>query len=275
MPSVAVSGRRARAALAVALTALVALMLTTTRARADYQGPDENASEANGPITAGTPYSATLNQNGTNPDDQDWYSYNVSVAGEKLHWTVTNTSSGCTPNPLSDYCHVYATLEDASGNQLGGSNSSAGTAGALPGQTQTINWTFTSPGKYYIAFVGDGDVLGYRFSFTSSTPTVTPSLNLKAHQGVQRRFVVFSLTVPAGGARLGALLHGQSNGTSFLAGTLGARNVGGGTRHLAIRLDNRAWSALTQHHRLSVTLNVTLTRSSAPRLEASRKLLLR
>src|SRR5437588_11150846 len=140
--------------------------LATRPARADYQGPDENASQAYGPIQGAHTYSAMLNNSGSNPDDQDWYYFYVPTAGDNLHFTIKNSSSACTPNRQSYYCHVYATLEDSSGNQVGGSNSSAGTSGALPGQTQSIDWTFSSPGKYYIAFIGDGDQLNYQFSVT-------------------------------------------------------------------------------------------------------------
>jgi hypothetical protein len=250
--------------------------LATQPARADYQGPDENASEAFGPIQGGHVYSAMLNNNGSNPDDQDWYLFYVPAAGDHLHFTIKNSSSTCTPHPQSYYCHVYATLEDSSGNQVGGSNSSAGTPGALPGQTQYINWTFTSPGKYYIAFIGDGDQLNYQFSVTpacgvSSTPAFPP-LNLTAHQ--QRRNVDIGLTSPCGGSKLVAHLYAGAGSARYVAGTLGRTGVPKGEVHYAIRLNSRAWNALGSHHRLTVAVRVVLTLSSGQVLHGSRKLVL-
>ena len=252
------------------------LTLGTRPARADYQGPDENASQANGPIQGGHTYSAMLNNSGSNPDDQDWYSFYVPTAGDHLHFTIKNTSSACRPNPASYYCHVYATLEDSSSHQVGGSNSSAGTSGALPGQTQSIDWTFSSPGKYYIAFIGDGDQLNYQFSVTpacgvSSTPSFPP-LDLTAHQ--QRRDVDISLTNPCAGSKLLAHIYAGTGSSRYVAGTLRRSAVPKGHVHYAIELSSRAWNALKKHHRLNIAVRVALTLSTGKTLHGSKKLVL-
>lgn len=248
---------------------LVALVSHT--ARADYQGPDENASQANGPIQGAHTYSAVLNNSGSNPDDQDWYSFYVPAAGDHLHFTIKNSSSACTPHPQSYYCHVYATLEDSSSQQVGGSNSSAGTSGALPGQTQFIDWTFSSPGKYYIAFIGDGDQLNYQFSVTpacgvSSTPSLPP-INLTAHQ--QRRNVDIGLSNPCAGSKLLARVY---TGQGYLAGTLRRSALPKGEAQYAIPLNSRAWTALKKHHHLRVAVRVALTLSSGQVMHGSQKL---
>jgi hypothetical protein len=259
------------------LFAALLLAAGATSSRADYRGPDENTSEAFGPLQGAYTYSATLNQNGTNPDDQDWYYYYIPTAGDHLHWTVSNTNASTACPPYQ--CNVYATLEGSNGQQLGGSNSSAGTSGVGPGQTQTVDWTFPSPGKYYIAFIGDGPKISYTFSVTpadgvSSTPpgsgkTTTAALNLRARQS--RRFVDFSLTAPAGGGKLAALLYlGRS-----LASSLHRAHIAAGRDHFALRLSARTWAQLARRHRLHATLRVTLTRPSASRLHASRSLTLR
>jgi hypothetical protein len=144
---------------------LVYLATASVLARADYQGPDENASQAYGPITSGANYSASVSG-----DDQDWFSYDVPTAGTKLHWTVSNQNAiaDCNPNGIY-YCNLYATLIGPDGKQLGGDNSSAGTSGVGPGTTQTIDWTYDQPGRYYVALIGDGDTLSYRFNFTSAS----------------------------------------------------------------------------------------------------------
>src|SRR5579884_2946582 len=69
------------------------LALATRPARADYQGPDENASQAYGPLQGAHTYSAMLNNSGSNPGDQDWYYFYVPAAGDHLQFTISNTSS--------------------------------------------------------------------------------------------------------------------------------------------------------------------------------------
>jgi hypothetical protein len=272
-----ISSRAILLALLMAIGISLGLVaLAAQRAGADFQGPDENASEAFGPIQGAHTYSAMLNNNGSNPDDQDWYFFYVPAAGDHLHFTIKNSSPKCTPHPQSYYCHVYATLENSSGNQVGGSNSSAGTSGALPGQTQYINWTFTSPGKYYIAFIGDGDQLNYRFSVTpacgvSSRPSFPP-LDLTAHQ--QRRNVDISLTNPCAGSKLLAHLYAGTGSSRYVAGTLQRSGIPKGDVHHAIQLDSRAWKALKKRHRLRVAVQVVLTLSSGQVLRGSHKLLL-
>lgn len=284
MPSVviafvAASRRRLLIAAGLALTALVLLTLTTAATRADYQGPDENTSQAWGPLQGDHAYAATINAGGS---DQDWYYFYVPAAGDQLHWTVSNTTpkTGCTPSGPY-YCNLYATLEDSNGQQVGGADSSAGTSGVGPGTSQHIDWTFTSPGKYYIAFIGDGDQLSYQFSVTpasgvsSTAPgsAPTPKLDLRAHQA--RRDVDFSLTSPAGGGRLEAVLYLSAGGASSRVASLHRSHVGAGRARFAVRLSDRAWRQLARRHHLHFTLRVTLTRAAGSPLRASRGLLLR
>jgi hypothetical protein len=267
--------------LALLLMTAATLVLAIQRARADYQGPDENRSQAFGPLQGAHSYSAMLNNSGSNPDDQDWYYFYVPAAGDKLHWSVSNTTAATACKPYGIYyCNVYATLEDSKG-QVGGSNSTAGTSGVGPGQTQSINWTFSSPGKYYIAFIGDGDQLSYQFSVTpasgvSSTPPGgggTPSLHLKAHQ--HRRFVDFSLVVPSAGASLVASLYRGTGSNRRLVGRLQRTSLPKGAFSGAIRLKSGAWSLLKQRHRLTVHLSVVVRPKSGTALRASKKLVLK
>jgi hypothetical protein len=284
-------GRIARwRALAVVVTvaSLLACGAGSRIARADYRGPDENTSQAYGPLEGGSTYSAELNNNGSNPDDQDWYYFYVPRAGEQLNWTVSNTTatSACAPYGPYAYCDVWATLEDSSGHQLGGDSSSAGTSGVGPGTTQHIEWTFTSPGKYFIAFIGGGDQLSYQFSVSpadgvSSSPPrsgttpsgTTPSLALAAHRA--RRFVDFSVSVPAGGGSLAARLYELAGGRRLRAGSLSRRHVGAGRRHYALELNASAWRVLRRRGRLTVVLDVALTETNGSRLRAARTLRLR
>jgi hypothetical protein len=281
------SGRRWALAGAVAALSLLASGAAAPTAWGDYQGPDENTGQAYGPLEGGYTYQAKLNNNGSNPDDQDWYYFYVPRAGERLDWTVSNTTAttGCVPYGPYAYCEVWATLEDSSGHQLGGDNSSAGTSGVGPGGTQQIYWTFASPGRYYIAFVGGGDELSYQFSVSpadgvSSLPVGggapsggAPSLRLAAHQA--GRFVDFSLTVPTGGGRLAARLYELVGRRRVPAGSLGRAHVAAGRHQYALRLSGAAWRALARRGRLTLILDVTVTRTNGSSLRGARTLQLR
>jgi hypothetical protein len=247
------------------LAVAVALLTLATRvARADYQGPDENTSEAYGPLHGDHTYAATLQAD----SDQDWFYFYVPAAGDHLHWTVSNTTpvTGCKYGVYS--CNVYATLEDPSGHQLGGANSSAGTSGVAPSTTQNIDWTFAAPGQYYLAVIGDSGQLSYQFSVTpaSGLGNAPPgagggvsSLHVKAHQ--HRRAVDISLVVPSSGARLNAGLYMSANHLLQTAGRLRRTDLPRGSVEYAIELNALAWRALKKHHRLSLTLRVALTLS--------------
>lgn len=269
--------RVALLAAVVVTLAMAALWPAAVPVRADYRGPDENTSQAYGPLQGGHTYAATLNQSGSNPGDQDWYYFYVSRGGERLHWTVSNTNS---PTACPRYeCNVYATLEDASGHQLGGAGSSAGTSGVAPGTTQTIDWAYPRPGKYYIAFIGDGPTIAYQFGVTpadalSGSPPAGTSLALRAHQS--GRELYFALLVPSGGARLvDGTVVGRLAGSRVVIGSLRRDHVAAGSRRFAIRLSRRGWRALQNGRRLRVTLVVTLTRPGGERLRARRVLVLR
>jgi hypothetical protein len=254
--------------------ALASLTLATRAARADYQGPDENTNEAYGPLRGDYSYSATLQS----ANDQDWYYFYVPAAGDKLHWTVANTTpvTGCNSGIYS--CSVYATLEDSNGQQVGGADSSAGTSGVAPTTTQNIDWTFDAPGKYYLAVIGDSGQLSYQFSVTpaSGLSSTAPggggrssALHLKAHQS--GRDVEISLVVPTPGARLDAGLYTGAGHSLRTAGLLRRAHLPRGTVKYAIELSSRAWTAAKKHHRLTLTLRVVLTMSTGAVEHATEK----
>lgn len=254
--------------------ALATLAFATGPVRADYQGPDENTGQAYGPLKGDTTYSATLNQDNSNPGDQDWYYFYVPAAGDHLHWAVSNTNalSACPPYQ----CNVYATLEGSNGQQLGGADSSAGTSGAAPGITQTIDWTFQAPGKYYIALVGDGPRISYQFSVTpasgvSAAPPgggATGSLGLTTHQ--HGRSVEIGFVAPSAGARLDAWLYMTTGRSGRLAGRLQLSGVPKARDTYAIALDGSAWTTLKQRHRLKLSLRIKLTPRSGTAVRASK-----
>jgi hypothetical protein len=262
--------------LALFAAALVSVVFAARPARADYRGPDENMSQAYGPLAGDYSYAATLQSD----SDQDWYYFYVPAAGDQLHWTVSNTTpfTGCSAGFYS--CSVYATLEDSTGHQVGGSDSSAGTSGVMPSTTQSIDWTFDAPGKYYLAVIGDSGQLSYQFSVTpasglSSTPPGGgggSSLHVTAHQ--RGRDVDVSLLVPSSGARLDAYLYTGAGRSLKAAGHKALAHLPQGTLRFAISLNSRAWSALKDHHRLTLTQRITLTLPTGKLVRASEKVLM-
>lgn len=96
-------------------------------------GPDETASSAYGPLKGDVTYSGAF----ASQDDVDYLTFTVSAAAETLEFTVQNTTPNC-QDPYDAGCPVYATLMDSTGqNQVGGSNSDAGTV-ATNGDTEAF-----------------------------------------------------------------------------------------------------------------------------------------
>jgi hypothetical protein len=115
--------------------------------------PDEGSSQAYGPLQRGVTYSGAF----ASQSDVDYLSFVVSSPGQTLDLTVRNTTQVC-QDPYDAGCPVYATLMDSTGqNQVGGSNSDAGTI-ATYGDTESFAWTFAQSGTYYVLMESDGDL---------------------------------------------------------------------------------------------------------------------
>src|SRR5436309_1766349 len=108
-------GRLARAAVAACAVALLLVAILVASAAADYRGPDENMSQAFGPLKGDFTYSAKLKD----ANDVDWYFFYVPTAGDHLHWAVNNTTptSSCLPPGVNE-CNMYATLIGTDGKQV-------------------------------------------------------------------------------------------------------------------------------------------------------------
>jgi hypothetical protein len=271
--------RTVRTLLALACGTLLFLAAPPLLARADYRGPDENASQAFGPIAGATNYAASVSG-----EDQDWFYYYVKNDGATLHWTVTNQTHLLNCNPTSGFCNIYATLIGPDGKQLGGEGSSAGTSGVGPDSTQTIDWKYDQPGKYYVAIVGDGNPLNYQFSVTpaSALTNKAPSgiggggssgsqtLHLSAHR--RGRDVNVTLQTPSAGAHVIGKLILPSGA---VAGRKSIRHQPKGRVQLSIPLSNKAWATLKSKKHLKLTLNVTVSLPGGHLIQGTRTVSLR
>jgi hypothetical protein len=141
------------------LCGLLALSLPAAAApaRADVFGPDESIATAGGPLQAWTAYSGAFGS----PEDIDYLYFEVPQP-ETLRFDVVNTLSSCNPywirepgeppiyEPLAT-CPMWATLIDEHGQQLSGEGSTAGTGAVEYRSYEEVEWSFSTPGRYYLA----------------------------------------------------------------------------------------------------------------------------
>jgi hypothetical protein len=140
------------------------LVLMAPAARADVFGPDESIAQAGGPLQPGTTYSGAF----SSPDDVDYLAFDVAQANETLHFDIVNTLTSCN-NIDDDYCPMWGTLVDGNGQQLGGEGSSAGTGEVDYASSDGIDWTFASPGRYYLVLESSGDLPTFQLDFNMVT----------------------------------------------------------------------------------------------------------
>ena len=164
--------RRFRAPILLAvLCALVLLPLHwSASARADVFGPDESIGGAAGPLQPGVTYSGAF----ASPGDIDYLSFDVTQPGESLHFDIANTLQGCN-SPDDDYCPMWGTLVDGNGQQLGGEGSTAGTGEVDWASSDAIDWTFSTPGRYYLVLESSGDLPTFQLDFHGESASAVSS----------------------------------------------------------------------------------------------------
>ena len=263
--------RATRSVPALAVVAISALG-GTARAEVLPGRPDESIQQAYGTIVAGTVYSGAFDN--TSYDDVDYLAFVVSHAGESFHFTVTNTTQSCNDPDLTD-CPVFATLMDSTGNQVGGDTSTAGTSAVTTGAMQTIDWTFTQPGTYYLLMESNGDEApgspSYSVSFMSISPApVLSSLTVRAHQRGTSVAARFDLGQSASTVTA-TLVALHSGGQQKPVTTVRLFNLAAGPHQLTIRLP-ASWSRkLKRLHHLSLQLNLNVVSQAGAQATNSRR----
>ena len=234
--------------------------------------PDESIQQAYGTIVAGKVYSGAFDN--TSYDDVDYLAFVVSRAGESFHFTVTNTTQSCNDPDLTD-CPVFATLMDSTDNQVGGDTSTAGTSAVTTGTVQTIDWTFTQPGTYYLLMESNGDEVpgspSYSVSFTSISPApMLSSLTVRAHQRGTSVAARFDLGQSASTvtATLAAL---HSGGRQQPVTIVRLFNLAAGPRQLTIRLPESWGKTLKRLRHLSLLLNLNVVSQAGEQASNSRR----
>lgn len=147
-------------------------LLGAAPAAADLGGPDDSIATAYGPLVPGMTYEGAF----VSETDVDYLAFDVTSPGQTLRFDVRNTVSPCLSPDLTG-CPVYATLLDASGTQLGGEGSGAGTGPVTDdAPEETVDWTFPEPGRFYVAMDSGGDDPTYAISYAVVPPApATPA----------------------------------------------------------------------------------------------------
>jgi hypothetical protein len=225
-------------------------------------GADESPAQAQ-PIALNTVVTGAFQ--GSN-DYFDYYSFKAQ-AGETLKFTLTDTTSSCTGTTDADQdgCPVYGWLADASGQQPGGSDSSAGGStsvgrnGAYSPQTSWV-WTFSQAGTFYIGLQDDEDP-----AIPAGTPsytiemTPTPLLEwVYANKNQRSTRVHLSFRLAQKAATVKVVV--RTVGSSTLAASWARSGVAAGTHKLALLLSQHVRQLLTTGH--AVRLKVQLVISS-------------
>jgi hypothetical protein len=263
--------------LGASLFAILAAGVAAPAASADIvgAGPDETIQQAYGPLSQSVDYSGAF----TDPNDVDYLAFDVAFAGESLHFTVSNTMTSCN-SPDDDSCPLYATLMDQTDHQVGGDNSSAGTI-ATVNDTETIDWTFSQAGTYYLLMESNGNLPPGQPTYTvsiapASTPPSGPIVKSIAVPRRQHGFSVMGDVVlgqPVASLRTTLFALGRSGRrtsvTSEVLRTLAARAY-----RLVIRLPASYRQRLAQRHTLSLLLEFTIVNQSGSHLSFTRRVTL-
>jgi len=253
--------------------------------------PDESIQQAY-PINQGITYSGAFDD--SSYDDVDYLAFQVSQPGQTLEFTVANTTQACI-DPNDAGCPVYATLMDAGDQQVGGDGSAAGTI-ATSADTEVFDWTFATPGTYYLLMESNGDESpgnpSYSVNFgapgagtggsgsgaggsaTGSGPTGAPAPIIKSLTvSPRQRGVVVRGRVVLGrpAASLSATLFARGQRPRFV-GRLEERDLAAGSHQLAIRLTPRYRRRLKRRHHLSLLLRLTARTASGQRATLSSRI---
>jgi hypothetical protein len=226
--------------------------------------PNSSIATAAGPVGSGITYSGRFE----GADDVDYYSFATTRDNATLHITVRNTVASCASG---GNCHIYATLIDPAGKQLGGEGSTAGTgpvgfAGSGYG-TDAIDWTFPAAGRYLLVFDSEGDLPSYQFRIdpadgiapgtAAATGPLVRNLSVPSPQRDSRVRVSFT-NLQAGSTATIKLLR-TVEGRPVTAGRTTRSGLPTGEVTLRVGLNAGARAVLRRDARLPMTVRTTVS----------------
>jgi hypothetical protein len=187
---------------ALVLSALAAAMTFAAPATALIEPGNVGALPGNPyPTQPGVTVNGTLFTSqplGPGGTPQDYLAFTTTTPGETIEFTDRNTTVGSNPsfpNTCDQFCPIYLSLVDSSFTGLG---SGSGTI-ATYADTEVFDWTFPTPGTYYMVMESDGDVnLSYAATYQIASggtggggggpgPVFTPPLVRKLHVSPRQR----------------------------------------------------------------------------------------
>jgi hypothetical protein len=233
---------------------------------AQFSGtPNSSIATAAGPVGSGVTYSGRFETSG----ETDYYYFTTTRDNVRLHFTVRNTVQSCASG---GNCHIYATLIDPAGKQLGGEGSTAGTGpvgyAGSGYDTDTIDWTFPTAGRYLLAFDSEGDLPSYEFRIdpadgiaAATSPTLKgplfTALSVPSPQRGPRVRVSFT-NLQAGATATVKLLR-TVNGRRVAAGRMTRGGLAAGAVTLRVALNAGARAALKRRAGLRLTVRTTVS----------------
>jgi hypothetical protein len=195
---------------------------------------------------------------------QDYLKFTVASAGETIEFTDQNTTKGINPNTCDQFCPVYLSLVDSNFTGLGDGSGTIATYG----DTEVFDWTFQSPGTYYMVMESDGDVnLSYAASYrtgsgtcthhcSTGSPPVSPPLVRVVRVVPNQRGTTVKATLTLGqwakSTRVSLLLHGR------MIVAIRRSPLSPGRHTWALALPARDKRMLAARHKLSLVVRMTV-----------------
>jgi hypothetical protein len=275
------------------LPALAAVLAGAAPASADIQPGNIRADSIQAAYATqpNTTYTGAFQPDTATYHDLDYLALTVQNPGETVEFTLQNTSL-CTPPGNYEYCPVYLSLLNQSNTLIA---DGAGTI-ATYNDTEWFDWTFQTPGTYYMVMESNGDepagnptyAVSYKVvsqgSQSSGAPGGNPGSNPNPNHGQPAKApLVRSLRVASKqhGRTVRALLRlgrrGSVHATLRLRGsprsivTLRRGSLGPGSHRLSLRMPASYQKALT--YGLLVNLRISVRGRSGPSRTFSEDLL--
>ena len=277
------SNRAVRGPSALLVVAAVACAIAAPAGAEVVSGqPDESIQRAY-PIAQGHTYPVAFED--TSYDDVDYLAFTVTEPNQTLEFTVANSTQSCN-DPNDAGCPVYATLMDSNDQQVGGDASDAGTI-ATSGDTETLDWTFTTPGTYYLLMESDGDLAPGSPSYTVQLkpvgggggakvppqPPLVRSFKAPPRQRGAKVAAMVRLGRPATLVRATLLAPRPGRRPAFIVRS-SLTGVPAGSHRMTLGLTSAYRTVLKRKHRLSLVVKLLVESWAGERVTRTRRVLI-
>jgi hypothetical protein len=216
------------------------------------------------PIQSGVTYHGAFQPDTkTGYHDLDYLRFTVASAGETLRFTLQNTTTGITPNTCDAWCPVFLSILNQSNTLVA---DGAGTI-ATYADTEVFDWTFQTPGTYYLVMESDGDLPpglpSYAVSFNAPgaavpSPPLVRSLHISQSQTGPRVNASVTFGQEARAMEL-TLLYGKHPKS---IAELKRGSLGPGRHKFKLALPTKYRTLLNARRKLFLSVRIKVTGSS-------------